>query len=99
MTGYPYDAPMAMERPGPAAPDLVLYVRPNCHLCADAGVLLDELVGPDRYRVVDVEADAVLLPRYAGRVPVIAARGVDRLEAPITGPDLVALLAELDAPT
>ena len=74
---------------------LVLYVRPNCHLCADAGILLDELVGAEGYRVVDVEADADLLPRYAGRVPVVAVDGVDRLEAPITGPDLVDLMAEL----
>ncbi|MEK6191568.1 MAG: glutaredoxin family protein [Chloroflexota bacterium] len=76
---------------------LVLYVRPNCHLCADAGILLDELIGPDGYRVVDVEADADLLPRYAGRVPVVAVDGVDRLEAPITGPDLLDLMAEMEA--
>jgi hypothetical protein len=76
---------------------LVLYVRPNCHLCADAAILLDELIGPDGYQVVDVEADADLLPRYAGRVPVVAVDGVDRLEAPITGPDLLDLMAELGA--
>ncbi|MEX0629774.1 MAG: glutaredoxin family protein [Chloroflexota bacterium] len=74
---------------------LVLYVRPNCHLCADAAILLDELIGPDGYQVVDVEADADLLPHYAGRVPVVAVDGVDRLEAPITGPDLLDLMAEL----
>jgi len=74
---------------------LVLFVRPNCHLCADAAILLDELIGPDGYQVVDVEADADLLPRYAGRVPVVAVDGVDRLEAPITGPDLLDLMAEL----
>jgi hypothetical protein len=74
---------------------LVLYVGPNCHLCADAAILLDDLIGADAYRVVDVEADANLLPRYAGRVPVVAVDGVDRLEAPITGPDLLDLMAEL----
>ena len=74
---------------------LVLYVRPNCHLCVDAAILLDELIGPDGYQVVDVEADADLLPGYAGRVPVVAVDGVDRLEAPITGPDLLDLMAEL----
>jgi len=74
---------------------LVLFVRPNCHLCADAAILLDELIGPDGYQVVDVEADADLLLRYAGRVPVVAVDGVDRLEAPITGPDLLDLMAEL----
>ena len=74
---------------------LVLYVGHNCHLCADAAILLDELIGADGYRVVDVEADGDLLPRYAGRVPVVAFDGVDRLEAPITGPDLLDLMAEL----
>ena len=74
---------------------LVLYVGPNCHLCADAAILLNELIGADAYRVVDISADADLVPLYAGRVPVLAVDGVDRLEAPITGPDLVDLMAEL----
>jgi len=74
---------------------LVLYVGHNCHLCADAAILLDELIGAAGYRVVDVESDADLLPRYAGRVPVVAVDGVDRLEASITGPDLLDLIAEL----
>jgi len=74
---------------------LVLYVGPNCHLCADAAVLLDELLGTDGYRVIDIQADPDLLRRYAGRVPVVAVDGVDRLEAPITGPDLLDLMAEL----
>jgi glutaredoxin len=85
---------MTSDPSGPnGEPDVVLYVRPNCHLCADAGVLLDELLGADGYRVVDVEADDDLLARYAGRVPVIAIDGQDRVEAPVTGPDLVAALA------
>jgi Glutaredoxin-like domain (DUF836) len=75
---------------------MVLYIGPNCHLCADAAILLDELVGADGYRVVDVGADPDLLPLYAGRVPVVAVDGVDRLEAPITGPDLLDLMAELE---
>jgi hypothetical protein len=74
---------------------LVLYVGHNCHLCADAAILLDELFGADGYQVVDIEAYPDLLPHYAGRVPVVAVDGVDRLEAPITGPDLLDLMAEL----
>jgi hypothetical protein len=81
-------------RIGGPMPAVVLYVRPNCHLCADVAILLDDLVGADGYRVVDVEDDPDLLPRYAGRVPVVAVNGVDRLEAPISGPDLAAVLAE-----
>ncbi|MGH2463317.1 MAG: glutaredoxin family protein [Candidatus Limnocylindria bacterium] len=74
---------------------LVLYVGPNCHLCADAEILLEELIGADAYRVVDISADADLIRLYGGRVPVVTVDGVDRLEAPITGPDLVDLMAEL----
>jgi hypothetical protein len=74
---------------------LVLYIGHNCHLCADAAILLDELIGADGYRVVDIEANGDLLSRYAGRVPVVAVDGVDRLEAPITGPDLLDLVADL----
>jgi hypothetical protein len=92
VTGYPYDRPVATDD---EAADLVLYVTANCHLCADAAILLDELVGPNGYRVVDVETDGELLGRYGGRVPVLTADGRDRLEAPITGPDLVELLGEL----
>ena len=75
---------------------LVLYIGPHCHLCADAAILLDELVGPEGYQVVDIETDPDLLPLYAGRVPVVAVDGVDRLQAPITGPDLLDLMAELE---
>jgi len=85
---------MTSEAGGPGTdPDVVLYIRPNCHLCADVAILLDELLGADGYRVVDVETDDELLPHYAGRVPVVAIDGRDRLEAPITGPDLASALA------
>jgi hypothetical protein len=92
VTGYPYDRAVATDD---EAADLVLYVTANCHLCTDAVILLDDLVGPDEYRVVDVETDSTLMDRYGGRVPVLSADGRDRLEAPITGPDLVELLGEL----
>ncbi len=91
-TGYPYDPPMAT---GDEAADLVLYVTANCHLCADAAILLDELVGPEAYEAIDIETDPDLVARYGWRVPVVAAGGRDRLEAPISGPDLVKLLEEL----
>ena len=74
---------------------MILFVTANCHLCADAAILLDEMVGPDGYRIVDVQTDSDLMARYGGRVPVLAADGRDRLEAPITGPDLLDLLGEL----
>ena len=75
-------------------PEIVLYERDGCHLCEEARVLLDTMLGPDRYRRVDIDTDDDLLVAYAYRIPVVAVDGVDRLEAPITGPDVRALLAD-----
>lgn len=76
-------------------PRVVLYERDGCHLCEEARVLLDAMLGPDRYERLDIEADDDLLVRYGHRIPVVTVDGVDRLEAPITGPDVGALAAEL----
>lgn len=76
-------------------PRVVLYERDGCHLCGEARVLLDAMLGPDRYERLDIEADDDLLVRYGHRIPVVTVDGVDRLEAPITGPDVGALAAEL----
>jgi hypothetical protein len=73
---------------------VTLYERDGCHLCDEARVLLDEMLGPDGYARVDIEADDALVLRYGFRIPVIGLDGVDRLEAPIAVPDLRALLAE-----
>jgi Glutaredoxin-like domain (DUF836) len=74
---------------------LILYERDGCHLCHEARVLLDEMLGMDRYARVDIDADDALVLRYGFRIPVIALDGVDRMEAPITREDLRALAAEL----
>jgi hypothetical protein len=74
---------------------LVLYERDGCHLCEEARVLLDEMLTPDGYKRVDIETDDALVLRYGFRIPVVGLDGVDRLEAPITAPDLRGLLAEL----
>jgi hypothetical protein len=74
---------------------VTLYERDGCHLCDEARVLLDEMLERDGYSRVDIEADDALVLRYGFRIPVIGLDGVDRLEAPITVPDLRALLAEL----
>jgi glutaredoxin len=76
---------------------VVLYERADCHLCQEARVLLDEMLGPDRYERVDVDTDDALVVRYGFRVPVVALDGLDRLEAPITAPDIRSLASELAA--
>ena len=58
--------------------------------------MLDDMLGNDGYLRVDIETDDDLVMRYGFRVPVIAVNGVDRLEAPITAPDLRALFAALE---
>ena len=78
---------------------LVLYERAECHLCDEARQVLDALIGPDRYDRVDIDASDELVVRYGFRVPVLAVDGVDRLEAPITEPDVRDLLAELERQT
>ena len=75
---------------------VVLYERAECHLCDEARQELDALIGPDRYDRVDIDASDELVARYGFRVPVLAVDGVDRLEAPITEPDLREVLAELE---
>jgi hypothetical protein len=73
-------------------PRPTLYVRHGCHLCEEAGVLLDMMLGSDGWDPVDIEADDDLLVRYAHRIPVLALDGEDRLELIITRPDLEAVL-------
>jgi hypothetical protein len=65
-----------------------LYVRHGCHLCDEAGVLLDDMLGTKGWDSVDIETDDDLLLRYAHRIPVVALDGEDRLELIITRPDL-----------
>lgn len=74
---------------------LVLYERDGCHLCDEVRVLLDEMIGIDRYARVDIEADDDLVVRYGFRIPVIALDGLDRLQAPIARDDIRAIAAEL----
>jgi len=74
----------------PARP--TLYVRHGCHLCEDAGVLMDDMLGTDGWDAIDIEINDDLLVRYAHRIPVLAVGGTDRLELIITRPDLEAVL-------
>lgn len=74
----------------PARP--TLYVRHGCHLCEEASVLLDDMLGTHGWDTIDIEIDDDLLLRYAHRIPVLAVEGEDRLELMITRPDLEAVL-------
>ena len=69
-----------------------LLMRHGCHLCDDAGALLDRMVGREGWDAVDIDTDDDLLVRYGHRIPVLRIDGEDRLELIITRPDLEAVL-------
>ena len=74
-------------------PRPVLYVREGCHLCEDAGVLLNDMLGSDGWDAVDIETIDDLLVRYAHRIPVLVVAGEERAELIITRPDVEDALA------
>ena len=74
--------------PNPGERRIELYVRDGCHLCEDAAVLLDDMIGPGSYTAVDITTDDDLLARYAHRIPVLSVDGRDRLELIFTAPDV-----------
>ena len=73
-------------------PRPTLFVRHGCHLCEEASVLLDDMLGTDGWDAVDIETDDDLLVRYAHRIPVLAIDGEDRIELVITRPDVAEAL-------
>ena len=77
----------------PRMPRATLYVRDGCHLCEDAGVLLDDMLGTDGWDAVDIDTDDDLLARYAHRIPVLVVDGTERAELVITRPDIEDALA------
>jgi hypothetical protein len=71
----------------------ILYVREGCHLCEDASVLLDDMLGTDGWDAIDIATDDDLLVRYAHRIPVLVVDGDERAELIITRPDVDDALA------
>jgi glutaredoxin len=62
----------------PSQPIVVLYGRPDCHLCDEARVGLERLrAGGSSFELeeVDIESDDELLRRYLERIPVIELNG------------------------
>lgn len=59
--------------------ELLLYVRPGCHLCDDmrAGLLAIQDKLGFRLREVDVDSDAELARRYGPLVPVLELDGAE----------------------
>jgi len=74
-------------------PRATLFVRDGCHLCEDASLLLDEMLGAGAWDAVDIGTDDELLVRYAHRIPVLMVDGEERAELVITRPDVAEALA------
>lgn len=60
-------------------PTVVVYSRPECHLCAEAIERLIALHG-EGYRFslheIDIESEELLLRRYLERIPVVEIDGI-----------------------
>jgi hypothetical protein len=51
---------------------LVLYSRPECHLCEELLEQLGPMLEPtDKVRIVDIDGDIGLERRYGPRIPVL----------------------------
>jgi c-di-GMP-related signal transduction protein len=76
--------------------DVVVYSRPECHLCEEA---IEQLVAmhAEGYRFalheVDIESDQLLLRRHLERIPVVEVDGIVASELVL---DPAAVRARLD---
>ena len=69
---------------------LVLYGRPDCHLCDEAREVLVRIGEP--FEEVDIESDDELFKRYLERIPVVSVDGVESFEFFVDEDALRALL-------
>ena len=73
-----------MAARGPLA--VILYARPDCHLCAEAEQMLARIARrvPLSIRVVDIDSDDYLQQLYMLEIPVVCIGGVELARAPIS---------------
>ena len=75
---------------------VVLYSRPDCHLCDEARDDLARIRGEGRefeLRELDIESDEALLRAYLERIPVVEVDGIEVCELGLDG---AAVRARLD---
>ena len=75
--------------------ELLVYLRPGCHLCEEALAVLQRLraQAPFELRIVDIESDDDLHRRYLERIPVIVLDGIELYDYVVDERDLRARLA------
>ncbi|NNE06687.1 MAG: glutaredoxin family protein [Xanthomonadales bacterium] len=54
--------------------ELILYDRPDCHLCEQASALIHALGAGNHCEQVNIEQDIELVRRYGLRIPVLVRR-------------------------
>lgn len=58
---------------------ITLYTGTGCHLCDQAREILDAVVGPEAYTVVNISGNEALMTEYGIRIPVVKnARGKEK---------------------
>jgi glutaredoxin len=75
---------------------VVLYGRPECHLCDDARAILERVQADTPFELVErnIETDENLLRRYLERIPVVEIAGEEAFDLFV---DEAALRARLAA--
>jgi len=58
------------------AREIILYTRPDCHLCELAAPMLENCGIP--WYPVDIESDLELIRKYGVRIPVLYRPDIDR---------------------
>lgn len=74
---------------------VVLYGRPECHLCDDAWAVLERVRADTPFELIqrNIETDDALLRRYLERIPVVEIDGEEAFELFVDEADLRARLA------
>lgn len=82
-----------------AAPEVVVFLRAGCHLCAAALADLDVLREQEPFvvRTVDIERDDRLHARYLERIPVIAVAGEELCDFAVDSEKVLAAVRDLRA--
>lgn len=62
-----------------AKPHVIIYSRPNCHLCDEAKRAIQDAGCPEDYTLeeINIESDPELLRLYRFDIPVITIDGVE----------------------
>ena len=81
-------------------PTVILYTRPECHLCDEARDVLEAVRAELPFRLVerDITGDEALHRRYLDRIPVVEIDGEEAFELFVDGAELRERLARVGRP-